>query len=124
LVQKKLILGQQTARPPWNRGEIANSIPLPYNASMRRSQPFKPHLILKPPDFSDPNRTQTARQIFAILRAFILSAFLLQIIQIAMAPEHAWRRLGLMLAAVAVSLAILALTRRGHVQLAAFLLVS
>jgi PAS domain S-box-containing protein len=76
------------------------------------------------PDFADPNRTQTARQIFVILRTFILSAFVLQIVQIVMAPNYAWHGLGLMLAAVAVSLAILALTRRGHVRLAGFLLVS
>jgi PAS domain S-box-containing protein len=76
------------------------------------------------PDFTDPDRTQTARQIFAILRTLILSAFILLIVQIAMAPHYAWRRLGFMLAVVAISVAILALSKRGHTRLAGFLLVS
>ena len=75
------------------------------------------------PDFPDPDLTQKARQIFAILRTLILSAFILQVVQIAMAPLYAWHRLGFMLAVVAISVAILALTRRGHTRLAGFLLV-
>ena len=75
------------------------------------------------PDFPDPDLTQKARQVFAILRTLILSAFILQIVQIAMAPHYAWRRLGFMLAVVAISVAILALSRRGHARLAGSLLV-
>ncbi|HEX7502333.1 MAG TPA: PAS domain S-box protein [Acidobacteriota bacterium] len=76
------------------------------------------------PDLDDPERTQTASQIFAILRTLILSTFILQLVQIAMAPNYAWHRLGLMLAVVAVSMAILVLTRSGHARLAGLLLVS
>jgi PAS domain S-box-containing protein len=75
------------------------------------------------PDFADPDRAQTARQIFAILRVFILSVVILQAVQAAMAPHYAWHRLGLMLATVAFSLAILGLTRRGLVRLSGFMLV-
>jgi two-component system cell cycle sensor histidine kinase/response regulator CckA len=75
------------------------------------------------PDFADPDRNQTARQIFSILKVLIVSALILQAVQAAMSPHYAWRGLGLILAIVAFSLAILALTRRGLVRLSGFMLV-
>jgi two-component system cell cycle sensor histidine kinase/response regulator CckA len=85
--------------------------------------PFKPGLFLKAPAFADPNKTLAARQVFTIVRAFILSSAFLQILQIAIAPKITVRWLALLLGTVVVSLVLLEFVRRGHVRLAAFLLV-
>jgi two-component system cell cycle sensor histidine kinase/response regulator CckA len=78
---------------------------------------------LKAPVFADPERKLAARQIFTIVRAFILSSVFLQLVQLAVAPRITARWLTLLVATLAVSLALLELNRRGHVRPAAFLLV-
>jgi PAS domain S-box-containing protein len=75
------------------------------------------------PSFADPDKTLAARQVFTIVRAFILSSVLLQAVLISLAPTITGRWLALLLATVAVSLVVLALNRRGRVRAAALLLV-
>ncbi len=80
--------------------------------------------LFTPPIFNDPDQTLAARQIFSIVRAFIISATFLQIVQIAIAPATGLRMVLLLLATIAVSFILLEIARRGHVRWAAFLLVA
>ncbi|MBN2400344.1 MAG: PAS domain S-box protein [Candidatus Aminicenantes bacterium] len=80
--------------------------------------------LFTPPVFNDPDQTLVARQIFSIVRAFILSVTFLQIIQIAIAPTLGLHLLLLLLATIAVSFILLEITRRGRVRWAAVLLVA
>ncbi len=73
--------------------------------------------FFKAPVFADPDRNLAARQIFTIVRAFILSSVFLQLVQLAVAPRITAPWLTLLVATVAVSLALLELNRRGHVRL-------
>ena len=84
---------------------------------------FRLDHYLKAPVLADPDRNLAARQIFTIVRAFILSSVFLQLVQLAVAPRITARWLTLLLATLAVSLALLELNRRGHVRPAGFLLV-
>ena len=84
---------------------------------------FKPGFFFKAPVFADPVKSLAASQIFSIVRAFILSVAFLQMVQIVLTPEKTGRLLVLLLVSVAVGMFLLDLTRRGHVRLAAFLLV-
>jgi len=83
----------------------------------------KAGLFFRAPVFADPNKTLAARQIFTIVRAFILSDVFLQIVQIALAPKITVRWLALLLGTIVISLVLLESTRRGHVRPASFLLV-
>ncbi|MBE0664852.1 MAG: PAS domain S-box protein [Candidatus Aminicenantes bacterium] len=83
----------------------------------------KTTLFFRAPAFADPDKTLAARQIFSIVRAFVLSAVFLQIVQIALAPKITVRWLALLLGTIAVSLFLLEFVRRGHVRPASFLLV-
>jgi len=65
----------------------------------------------------------SARQVFYIVRAFIVSLVFLQFALIAIDPRIRLRWLVLLLGSVAVSLALLVMNRRGHVRAASFLLV-
>ncbi len=84
---------------------------------------FRLDHFLKAPAFADADKTLTARQVFTIIRAFILSSFFLQLLQIALSPRITARWLALLLGTVLVSLALLDLNRRGHVRAAAFVMV-
>ena len=90
---------------------------------MGRRNSYVADLFFKAPVFADPDKTLAASQIFTIVRAFILSSAFLQMVQIAIAPKITLRWLVLLLATFAVSPVLLELARRGHVRLAAFLLV-
>jgi PAS domain S-box-containing protein len=79
--------------------------------------------LFVPPVFNDQDKTLTARQVFNIMRAFVISSIFLITAQIAIAPAHAVRWLVLLLAIVAISLVLLEITCRGHVRSGAFLLV-
>ena len=103
--------------------KIANSTPLAYNGFMGFGKSLEAGHFFRAPDFADPDKNLAARQIFAIVRAFILFAVLLQILQIALDPKITVRWLALLFGTFAVSLVLLESTRRGHVRLASFLLV-
>jgi PAS domain S-box-containing protein len=90
---------------------------------MGLGEAFRLDHLLKAPAFTDPDKTLAARQIFTIVRAFILSSIFLQLLQIALSPRITARWLALLLGTVLVSLALLVLNRRGHVRAAAFVMV-
>jgi two-component system cell cycle sensor histidine kinase/response regulator CckA len=102
---------------------IANSWPLFYNVAMGLRDWGGFSLFRKAPAFANPGKSLAASQIFAIVRAFILSSIFLLISQAALAPGITGSGVGLLLATVAVSLILLQLNRHGRVRLAAFLLV-
>ncbi len=79
--------------------------------------------FFNPPAFADQDKTLLARQVFVIIRAFVVSSVLLQLVLIAFDPRITPRWLGLLLGTVVVSVALLALNRRGHVRAAAMLMV-
>jgi PAS domain S-box-containing protein len=79
--------------------------------------------LFTPPIWTDQDKTLAARQVFSIVRAFLLSATFLQLVQIVIAPVFSVRWLLLLLATFAVSLLLLEIARRGHVTSAAFMLV-
>ncbi len=90
---------------------------------MGRSAANKLWAFFTAPEFADPEKTLAARQIFTIVRAFIVSSLFLLLVQTALAPRVALRWLALQLAVVALCLTLLALTRRGHVKVASWLLL-
>jgi two-component system cell cycle sensor histidine kinase/response regulator CckA len=79
--------------------------------------------LFTPPIWGDQDKTLAARQVFSIVRAFLLSATFLQLIQLVIAPVFSVHWLLLLLATFAVSLLLLEIARRGHVTWAAFMLV-
>ena len=82
-----------------------------------------PRLLAEAPAFADMERTLLARQVFLIVRAFILSTVLLQLALIALHPRITAYWLALLLGSVVVGLALLRLNRGGRVRLAATLMV-
>jgi two-component system cell cycle sensor histidine kinase/response regulator CckA len=84
---------------------------------------FKPGLVLTAPVLGDPDKTLAARQVFFIVRAFLVASVLLQLVLFALDPRITPRGLVLLLGTIAVSLILLALNRRGHVRAASFLVV-
>jgi two-component system cell cycle sensor histidine kinase/response regulator CckA len=80
-------------------------------------------MLFTAPEFADPEKSLVARQIFTIVRAFIVSSLFLLMVQIALAPRIALRWLALQLAVVALSLTLLALNRRGYVRTVSWLLL-
>jgi len=79
--------------------------------------------LFSPPIWGDQDKTLAARQVFSIVRAFLLSATFLQFVQIVITPVFSVRWLLLLLATLAVSLLLLEITRRGHITWAASMLV-
>ena len=90
---------------------------------MRLKETLVGRLFTQVPGLADPDRTLIARQVFFIVRAFVVSSVFLQIVQIALAPKVTGRWLIMLLATVCVSLTLLELNRRGHVRSASFMLV-
>ncbi len=82
-----------------------------------------PKLFLMAPEFPDSERTLAARQVFLIVRAFIVSSVILQLVLIALDPRIFVRSLTLLLGTVTVSIVLLRLNRSGRVRAAACLLV-
>ena len=80
-------------------------------------------MLTRAPEFTDPEQTLLSRQIFLIVRAFVVSAVILQLMLIAMDPRITLRWGVLLLATVTVSGILLWLNRRGRVLAAAWLLV-
>jgi len=81
-------------------------------------------LFAQAPEFPDPEKTLLARQIFLIVRAFLLFSAVLQLLLIAVAPRVGARWLAMLLATAAVSAGLLLLNRRGRVRTAALLLLA
>ncbi len=82
-----------------------------------------PRLLVQAPAFAEMERTLLARQVFLIVRAFILSSAILQLALIALHPRVTAYWLAMLLGSVIVGLALLRLNRGGRVRLAAVLLV-
>ena len=90
---------------------------------MTLKAPRIPRLLAEAPAFADVERTLLARQVFLIVRAFILSSSVLQLLLIALHPRITAYWLAMLLGSVFVGLALLRLNRGGRVRLAAALLV-
>lgn len=82
-----------------------------------------PRLLAEAPVFANMEKTLLARQVFLIVRAFILSSAVLQLALIALHPRITAYWLALLLGSVVVGLALLRLNRSGRVRLAAVLLI-
>jgi len=80
-------------------------------------------LFSQAPQFPDSDRTLLSRQVFLIVRAFVVSAVILQLLLIVLDPRITLRWLVLLLATVTVSGVLLWLNRSGRVRAAALLLV-
>jgi PAS domain S-box-containing protein len=83
-----------------------------------------PRLLAEAPVFADADRTLLARQVFLIVRAFILSSALLQLALIALHPRITAYWLAMLLGSVAVGVVLLRLNRNGRARLAATLMVA
>lgn len=79
--------------------------------------------ILTAPAAGDPKKALASRQIFVIVRAFLVSVVFLQFMLIVLHPKITSRWLALLLGSLAASLVLLFLNRRGHVVVASHLLV-
>jgi PAS domain S-box-containing protein len=79
--------------------------------------------LTEAPVYPDPDQSLLARQVFLIVRAFIVSSVALQLLLIVFDPVITWRWLALLLGTVTVSAGLLTLNRRGRVRFAARLLV-
>jgi len=79
--------------------------------------------LLPAPAVGDPEKALVARQIFLIVRAFLVSVIFLQLVLIVLNPKITSHWLALLLGSLASSLILLLLNRRGHVGAASHLLV-
>jgi len=85
--------------------------------------PFRLDFFIKTPDFTDPDKALLARQVFVIVRAFVVSSILLQFALLALDPRVSPRWLALLLGTVVTSVVLLVLNRHGRVRAAAVLMV-
>ena len=79
--------------------------------------------LLAAPAGGDPEKALASRQIFLIVRTFLVSVVFLQLVLIVLHPEVTSRWLALLLGSLAASLVLLLLNRSGHVGVASHLLV-